>query len=496
MAKTHRMTKGQKVLFVIAGAMLGGFTWRIRGMGGYGAMWGLLAFGTVMTLYTFLFYGSRKKMKYELLPLGGIMAACTVYASGSVISLPGGRLISDAVFAGEEKMRYTEISQIRGAAVMMLAGFALVCLFGIFFGSLFSKKEYKIPQYLVYIGTFFGVSYGAKASVSHIIVKKLLPEVVEGFEAGLQDRLYLDMTASQAYMKHFADIKFANEIPFGYPYYETIEHISFAIAAVVLILVALIVFKDKTTAVISLVTNVVGAIAFTVPDYFVINSYKTSFLSQVNIPDALRITSNGLWEYGVGFLLGLGLALIITFIPYPLKAGRSFRSEPSIKGRMPRFVYCLIAYTFVFALVPARGLAIRTLDLFRFKGKEPGDNVELILIIVIAALAGIYFLLATKINIFDKSLPVPFRMKPNVFSGRMLIVYTSVLMFLTLVLGDDASIFVMLDTIGKNGFDARNFFIDNDYITPVLMTVSYIFYETVIITHYKRVNAATQKDYK
>ena len=480
MSETNKLSKGKKFLSIISGAFLGGFMWHIRGSGGFGSIWGLLAFGTMMTLFIFLFYGNRANMKYELIPIGGLMAAFAVYSNGSVISMPGGILISDAVFTGEETQRLTPMSQARGALIMCLAGFALICLLGIFFGTLFSKKEYKLWHYLIYVATFFGFALGSKATVSQIIIKKLLPQVVTGFEEGLADRGLEYASAKAAYLANFNDIHFANDVPYGYPYYETIEHISFFIAAIALILVALIVFRDKFTALFSLLVNLVGAVAFTVPDYFQIVNFETSFLSKLDIPWFLHKTSWGMWEYGIGFILGLGIAIIIALLPNEYTSGKKFRSESMIENKGIRFAYNFVMFTLAFAVGPGRALGCRIADTLLYMGVvEDDDPYETIGIIVFSVLAGLFFLFKTKKNIIDKNLPVPFKMKTSEFAGVSLLIYGNYYFILKAVTGDDESIYNLIMVMRAGMVTAKEIIFDQQFFLPIIMFISLIIFECI-----------------
>jgi len=87
--------KGMKALSVILGALIGGFIWRCRGESGFGSSWGLYSVGLVLILLIYNFYGSRKGMKYELIPFGAFMTGLGVTGYATVIHQTAGFIYSD-----------------------------------------------------------------------------------------------------------------------------------------------------------------------------------------------------------------------------------------------------------------------------------------------------------------------------------------------------------------------------------------------------------------
>ena len=92
---------GTKIISIILGAIMGGFMWRCRGDGGFGSSWGLYSVGLVLMLLIYHFYGNRKGMKYEIIPLGALMLGLSVTGYATVIVQLAGVVWSDLPYSGE-----------------------------------------------------------------------------------------------------------------------------------------------------------------------------------------------------------------------------------------------------------------------------------------------------------------------------------------------------------------------------------------------------------
>ncbi len=445
MSATNKLGKGMKFLSVILGSLLMGFMWRARGSHGFGSFWGIVAVGGIFTLLIFAFYGNRAKMKYELMPMGAIMMGITVPAWGCVISMPGGIFGSTVPFSAIEKVSgsgsqvYAQIGQGRGTIMMLLLGFSLICLYGIFAGSFFSEKEYKIKHYLVFIAVFFAVEILAKTTFAHNIMNVLAPEVTDGFNRGLADAGVTD-TLRHFYLFELLKGGTAKGIPFGRCYFECIEHIAYTAAALALLITALAVFRDKNVFAVSLLINVFSAIAITAADYFQICNYESSFLSKLNIPASLRITSWGLWEFATGLILGFGIMLTLAVLPEKYSSGKKYRSEPYIDNKVMRFILNFLLWGFVFVVVPVRTLALRVARMLEDYGRIQDEDVPgIAATAVLSVIICVFLFITLKKNILGKNLPVPFKLKSFEFARIYLLIlslYYGAVYFFTL----DASI--------------------------------------------------------
>ena len=423
MSSTNKLATGTKITSVIIGAFFTGIMWHCRGQHGFGSSWGLFSVGAVLTMLIFAFYGNRRKMKFELIPLGAILMGATVTGWGTVNSQMSGLLSSQVPFSGNAEVSYTEISPYTGLMMMLIMGFTLIPLFSFFTGSLFSKREYKIYHYIIAVAVFFGVSYLMRATLSHYILNAIHPKAVEAFSLGLKDA-GKDLTPMKAYLEHFSNMSWAKKIPYGRNYFMSIENISNAIAAIAVSLTALIAFKDKLTCLVSFGINIFAAISTTVADIFLVIDESTGLFASVTPPSWLVGGSWSLWEFGTGFGIGLFTMLIIAVLPKEISAGNKFRGESLFENKIIRFIYNFAAFTFVFGVVPGRVLGLRIFEIFEDAGKiKDGDLPGTIVCAVCGVAFAVYAFITFKKNILDKNMSIPFKMKPFEFANKALTAY-------------------------------------------------------------------------
>ena len=282
---------GSKIISVILGAIIGGFMWRCRGDGGFGSSWGLYSVGLVLMLLIYHFYGNRKGMKYEMIPLGGLMLGLSVTGYATVLEQLAGVVWSDLpysgellnglepVFTGPNGDVYAPIDHISGAVIIFLMAFTLIPLFAFFVTSLFSGKEYKIKHYIIAVAVYMVSQLIFKATVSHFIIQLINPDQVAYAALGLKEYGHNYASPMAAYMSHFLDRGWTQDIPFFENYYMSIEHISDALAVVTLSLYALIFRKDKYTCFGSLVLNLLTAVTTTVFTFLVSCSFDSVIIS-------------------------------------------------------------------------------------------------------------------------------------------------------------------------------------------------------------------------
>ena len=125
---TRELNGKAKSLMVLAFAFLTGFMWRVRGSHGWGSMWGMFAVGVAMVLFIFAFFGNRKKMSYEAIPIAVILMGITNGGWGTLNSQMGGYLGSTVPFTGEEAVATVENGKIKtlkqGTPLVRLMGHA------------------------------------------------------------------------------------------------------------------------------------------------------------------------------------------------------------------------------------------------------------------------------------------------------------------------------------------------------------------------------------
>lgn len=422
---TREMTVSAKLFAVISCAIMTGFMWRVRGEHGWGSMWGMFAVGVMLILFIFAFFGNRRKMSYEAIPAAVILLGITNGGWGTLNSQMGGYLGSGVDLGSSGVADRVAISPYSGLAIMLLLGFGWMPLFSMFIASLFSKREYKIRHYVILIAVFYAVTWIFNFSVSHYILPLINPQAVEMFKQGLADK-GIELTPMMAFIKNLGSASWAKVIPFGRNYFTSIEVISAACAALVVSLTALIALKDKITAFISFGMNIVMAVSITAADFFMIADSDSGFLAKVNAPDFINNCSWPLWEYFTGFLMGLGVMLILVCLPKSIAAGESFAEyDPVFKKRGLHFAYsAVLTLMFTFGLTLARPLGMRFADLLLEKKMiSDEDTVSVIITVILCAIALIPAFIISKKNIVSRELNIPVAMRTEDFCMKAVPAY-------------------------------------------------------------------------
>ena len=406
---TRELNGKIKTLMVFAFAIMTGFMWRVRGSHGWGSMWGMFAVGVMMVLFIFAFFGNRKKMSYEAIPVAVILMGITNGGWGTLNGQMGGYLGSTVPFTGEEAVTTVEISPWYGLWVMLLLGFGWMPLFSIFLGSLFSKREYKISNYITIIAVFYVLVAVFMFTISHYIIPYITPTAVNMFKEGLADK-GIEMSPMMAFIKNMGSEAWFKKIPFGRNYYASVRVLSYSAAALLSSLTVLIAFRDKITAFLSTAINVVMALSITLADVFLILDSDRGFLAKVTPPAFLAQGSWSLWEYFTGFLMGFGVMLILVCLPKKITQGEGkFEYEPPFKKQWIHGTYStVLTLFFTFVLTIVRPLGMRIADMFIDKGILKDNEIyEIILMVILGLIGFIYCAVAVNKNIMKKALPVP-----------------------------------------------------------------------------------------
>ncbi len=436
---TRSLTAGTKALMVFAFAILTGFMWRVRGDHGYGSMWGMFAVGAMMTLFIFAFFGNKKKFTYEAIPAAIILLGITNGGWGTLNSQMGGYLTSTVPFTGEAEASLALINPLHGLWIMLLLGFGWMPLFALFIASLFSEREYKIRHYVVLVAVFYAVTYAFKFSVSHFILPVIHPEAVDNFVLGLADR-DISLTPMQAYFHNLGDLSWAKKIPFGRNYFTSIDVISAACGALVSSFAALVILRDKVTAFVSLGINAVCAVAITVADVFLIADSDRGFLASVNPPAFITGCAWSLWEYFTGFLLGLGIMIILVSLPSRLTDGEgAFEYAPPFKRKTVHILYTSIfTFTETFGVTFARPLGERIGGILEERGLISDEAI--ITVAMTAAVAVIGVVISVPIarkSLVSRGLDVPVAMRTEDFCLKAAPIYFGITCLIYFFTDDD-----------------------------------------------------------
>ena len=377
------LTVFQKALSVITGALLVGFAWRLRGSHGFGAKWGMFFVAAVLVMLVYALYGNKKKMSYEMLPLCAVFAALTTGGWGTLNSQMSGYLQSTAEFTGEEAVRIVEISNFSGVAIMLLLGFGWLPLFAVPFASIFSHKEYKFKDYVTFVAAYYITVLVANLTVSHLLLYIINPEAVAGAMDGLRDRGH-DLTPMMAYITKLGNAAWAKKIPFCRNYFTSINVISSAIGSLVTSVVVGFKLKDKFTAVVSFIINLVCALAITLADLLMVLDSDRGVLAGIKGAGYINNCAWPLWEYFTGFLFGLGVMLTLALLPRKYTdREKDYQYTSMLCNDKFRYIYNLILTVFfTFGIILARAFAFRVTELFT----EDGDVIEVIITVVLSTI--------------------------------------------------------------------------------------------------------------
>ncbi len=457
-------------------AVMTGFMWRVRGDHGYGSMWGMFAVGVMLVLAIFAFYGNRRKMSYEVIPVAVILLGITNGGWGTLNSQMGGYLGSTVPFTGEEVERVVSISPYSGLWVMLLLGFGWMPLFSLYIGSLFSKKNYKAKDYMILIAVFYIVVGIFMFFAAHYILPFIHGESVELFKQGLADS-GIEMSPMMSFIKNLGSEAWFKKLPFGRNYYASIRVVSYSAAALIVSLAALIAKKDKVTFFISTAINTVSALAITLADVFLIIDSDAGFLGKVTPPRFLENGSWSLWEYFTGFLLGFGIMLIIAFLPKSVTEGEGkFEYAEPFKNKNIHGAYsAVLTLLFTFVVTAARPLGLRIAEMLvdseKIKEEEP---LSYIIIVAVCAVGLAVSAAISKKNIIDRGLAVPVPMRTEDFCMWAVPLYflvTGVLYFFT---GSDIVKFPFSQI--KNPSSLIEMIRDGSLVTTLVMIISFILF--------------------
>lgn len=435
--KNSNMTVCGKILACFTCALMTGFMWRVRGDHGWGSMWGMFAVGVMLILFIYAVFGDRKKMNYEILPISVFLLGITNGGWGTLNSQMEGYLTSTAAFTGEEAARLVEINPVHGLYMMLILGFSWMPLFAFTVATLFSKKSYKIKHFIILIAVFYAVTYICKFSLSHFILEAIHPEAVSFCKEGLADR-GIELSPMMAYIKEFGSAAWAKKVPFARNYFTSIDVLSAAVGSLFTSLCSLVAFRDKFTALISFLINTVCALSITIADVFLIIDSDRGILPAVGeVPLWIKNPAWSLWEFFTGFLLGLGIMLILVCIPKKYTEENNFTHPVLIKNRRLHYIFTAFAnITFMLCATLSRPLGMRIgTHLFENGLCEDEDTMGTIIAVVLIVLGAVISLIISKALLKEEKLP--FNNSPTKFAQKAAVIYfllTSAIYFFT----DDA----------------------------------------------------------
>ena len=310
-------------LSVLLGAVVTGFAWRVRGTGGWGAAWGLLNAGMLLTLYLLAARGRRDGASLPLVAAAAFSFMFTAPAWGTLLTQITG--VMTVTYAAGEQTVF--VSPLSGVVLMLCMGFGLAALFGVMLGRVFSGKAWRLRDYAAVLVVFLIVAYGAKASVAHWLVKLIQPQTVEAFQKGLVEA-GIEKTPFAAYLSHFNAEGWAKKIAGGRHYYACVSAFSSALGSAAAILAARFFAKDKYAAKIGLAVCGAFAVSITVADlFFWFGSGGYHMEQGFTLPQGFAAWS--LWEYFTGFFAGGIITAVV------LKTAPDVPAQEPLQQKLP-----------------------------------------------------------------------------------------------------------------------------------------------------------------
>lgn len=352
------LSRGEGALTILAGALLTGIMWRVRGDHGWGAMWGLMSVAVMLMLFIVASFENRKKTDLLYIGVAITSAMFTPPAWGTLLHQICGYIVPGKA----------ETSLFAAIFLMMAMGFSTVTLFAFFVGNYFSEKSLRFRQIAVVMTVFFGVEYLAKATVSHQILGLIQPEAGELFREGCA-AAGIKGTPYEVYLAHFNNIPWAKAFEGGRNYFASVEVISEAISAAAVFLTVRFGFRDRTTARVCAAVCACMAVSITAADSLLFVS-GGGWRGTGNFGKLAYLCSWNTWEFMTGFLFGATLMTLLVVL-----YNEKLRSTDICKDA---FIACIpeklkLALTFVLTIVGCFGLssivrpAVKRLDTTDYK---------------------------------------------------------------------------------------------------------------------------------
>lgn len=334
---------GRTALLLATGAFLLGSLWRIRGSEGFGSFWGMLTVSLCFCLFLFVFFVPREKISGGIFLATVLSMAITAGGWGTLNTQITGLLSSGVPFSGEQAVSYVPISPLSGVAMMLCLGFGWMPLFAYFAGRFFAGRPHTFRQTIFAVALYYLVMWLSMFTVAHAVLYLINPQAVDLFARGLEDRGYFS-SSWLSYVTHFDNSGWAKTIPGGRNYFASVNAIASALGTAALAAYVRRGLKDKAASCMLLKICGVVALSITIADlwlYWSVGGYQMNSLTPPPWLDGWQM-----WEYGTGFLSGLGIMLLFT------RAGRGRAAEPQTAdtgkaGKFSSVAGCVFRLVFV-----------------------------------------------------------------------------------------------------------------------------------------------------
>lgn len=347
-----------RVLMITLAAFATGVAWRIRGDGPFGGMLGMLVPAILLTLLILYVFGHYKKISSAEIGILIISMAITAAGWGTINGQITGILTHEEL---PDMSTQIMLNPIRGCFAIFVIGFGWLPLWSATIGRYFSGKKYESKEFLKRIIIYYATKMFGLVFLAHLIMPLVAPEAFDLFIRGLDAEGH-DMIPYIAYMTHFKDNDWLEEIPGGRNYGSMINNLSQCLGTLALYLYIRLKNKDKKAAKIHIMICLIFGISILVADLWQFWSRGGLWGTQFTAPDWLAGWS--MWEYTTGFLGG-GLTMWYLFRQKPPTAEKSeTKVENMQKGHdhfidekwIPFWRYCATwVFICVFSWVNALG---------------------------------------------------------------------------------------------------------------------------------------------
>lgn len=340
-SKSQKFTAPEKILYALAGALLGGMMWRARGSHGWGSEMGVFTVGLLVIVYIYAVFKRKTNASFFHMVAAALACVMTTPAWGTLLNQTSGYFEVSVKGDYDNAVNMWNCTPWSGVFIMLCLGFGMMPLFIFIVSRLFSDKKYSLLKYIIVAAVFFGTFYLANATVSHLILKLVQPESAKALEWGLN---FSEIKGSvyEVYMKHFADINWAKKVPFGRNYFTEITVISHAIASLVTALAVRFGFKDKAGGKITFWGCVAFSVGITAANIFFVLKNKLGIEEHTWLGNAWSF-----WEFATGFI-SVFILMIVLFAVNDKCPDTGIRDN--LTPKLPEKVQDIFLCVFVFGL--------------------------------------------------------------------------------------------------------------------------------------------------
>ncbi len=332
--RVYDMNALQKTLIAFTGALLLGAIWRMRGSGGFGSFWGMLAVACVYCFFLYLLFGEAQKITWGLFGVLVLAMAVTVDGWGTIVGQVTGRLHSWG--PGDAAAYDVAVNPIMGWVWLIIIGLGWLPLFAFLIAQIFSEKSYSFKEFLVLTAIFYLVLYLGELVFSHLLIPLISPDAYALYANSL-----VDATPWQDYLLNFKNQSYYETIAGGRNYAAMVSNLSKAIGALAIGLWVALKHKDAKTTKLYFGIIIIFGLSMSASNIFQFlgRGCLYDFAAEsgtCTAPEWLRQDHWGLWEYGTGFLAGLGITALLMATPPPEKVQHADTEDEESKNLIPK----------------------------------------------------------------------------------------------------------------------------------------------------------------